>query len=372
MSELPRAKLPRVRILTRYLVARFLGFFAAFLIVAIVTIAIVEMMLNLGDMLRGDDGLSGISSYLLLRLPAYYLRDLVPMVAFGAAFFTLATAARWLELLAMKAGGLSPRRIAAPLLGAAIVLSGATFVVNETLILEATRLWNQRDVESNPIRFRQGSFWYQRGRTIYNIGDADRATNTLRGVRIFELDSKGRLLRSIDAPSATVDPDDRWHFQSPLIRSFDAADRAAPPVVERHAVEVSLALQDAGGLALMNADLGTLSVDELSQVIAQQRSHGRQATRPRALFHRRLAEPFVVLLFVLAAIPLGVGARARGSQGTTLPALYGVLIVAAFFSLRSAANTLTTGGLLPPSPTPWILLLVFGLFATWRYVEMPG
>ena len=59
-----------MRILTRYLIARFLGTFAAFLVVSTLTIIVVEMMLNLGDMLRDDSGLRGVSSYLFLRIPS--------------------------------------------------------------------------------------------------------------------------------------------------------------------------------------------------------------------------------------------------------------------------------------------------------------
>ena len=361
-----------MRILTRYLVARFLGFFAAFFIVSTVTITIVEMMLNLGDMLRGDGGLSDISSYLLLRLPAYYLRDLVPIVGFAAAFFTLGTAGRWLELLAAKAGGLSPQRIAAPLLVTALLLAGAAFLLNETWVLDATRRWNQRDEIANPIRFREGSFWYQRGRTIYNIGDADRATNTLRGVRIFELDDRGRLMRSIEAPAATLDAADRFEFQAPLVRRFDPDDRTRAPEIEDHRGVVSLPLQDQSGGALMNADLSTLSVRDLSQVVARQRARGEPAARPRALLHARLAEPWVVLVFVLVAVPFGVRAERGGSQGMTVAALYGIGLVTAFFALRSFVGTLTTNGLLPPSPGPWVLLAGFLALGSWRYARMPA
>ena len=38
----------------------------------------------------------------------------------------------------------------------------------------------------------------------------------------------------------------------------------------------------------------------------------------------------------------------------TLSALYGIAIVAAFFSFRSVAETLTMGGLVAPSPAPWL------------------
>jgi LPS export ABC transporter permease LptG len=361
-----------VRILTRYLVARFLGFFVAFLIVSTATIVVVEMMLNLGDMLKGERGLPGIASYLLLRLPAYYLRDLLPIAAFAAAFFTLGSAARWLELLAMKAGGLSPHRIALPLLLTGLILTAGTFLVSETLILEATRAWSQRDSKANPIAFRQGSFWYQRGRTIYNIEEADRATNTLRGVQVYELASNGRLLRSIEAPEVVIEGDDRWLFEAPLVRDFDPSAPESPPVVTHYDAKVELPLADASGAVLMTADVTTLSVFELRQLIEQQQTRGVAPARPLALLHARLAEPFVVLLFVLAAIPLGARVERTGAQGMTLPALQGIVIIAAFFSLRSATNTLTASGLLPPTTFPWLLLAAFASFGVWRFAEMPS
>jgi len=142
-----------------------------------------------------------------------------------------------------------------------------TFALDETVVLDASRKWSQRDSDSNPIAFRQGSFWYQRGRTIYNIGDADRATNTLRGIQILELDAKGRLLRSIDAERATVESDDQWVFDAPLVRVFDPELREAPPTVVRHEGETRLSLADQTGLALMNADIATLSVAQLHELI---------------------------------------------------------------------------------------------------------
>jgi len=361
-----------VRILTRYLVARFFATFIAFLVVSSATIVIVEMMLNLGDMLKRQTGLTGIINYLSLRLPAYYLRDLVPSVAFAAAFFTFGDSARAREILATKAGGLSPRRTATPVLISAMLLSAAAFVVNETLVLQATQLWNQRDSKSNPISFRQGSFWYQRGRTIYNIGDADRATNTLRGIQIYELDDQRRLLRSIEAERATVSGEHRWNFQAPLIRRFSPTQPEEPPITERHTGELTLDLAEEPGRALMNADVTTLSLSELQQVASYQQQRSRSTARPDALLHARMSDPFTTLLFVLAAIPLGIRVEARTGQGMTLSALYGIATVAAFFSLRSLAEALTTGGLLTPAQGPWTLVVAFGGFAGWRYARMPG
>ena len=57
------------------------------------------------------------------------------------------------------------------------------------------------------ISFRQSSFWYHRGNTVYNIQEADKKSKTLYGVSVFELDQNGRLIRSIRAKQVEVGDD---------------------------------------------------------------------------------------------------------------------------------------------------------------------
>jgi lipopolysaccharide export LptBFGC system permease protein LptF len=363
-----------VRILTRYLVSRFLGFFAAFLVISTVVIIIVEMMLNLGDMLSGASGLADVGTFLLLRLPAYYLRDLVPIVAFAAAFFTLARSSRWLEILAIEAGGLSRLRIAGPILIAAAALVVATLVVNETVVLSATRLWNQRGAEESgmPITFKHGSFWYHRGRTIYNIADADRATRTLRGVRVYEVGPKGHLTRSISAPTARIEGSGQWVFDSPLIRTFDPVDHLRAPSTRHEVGEVALALADSADLALMNADLTTLSLSDLREAALRGGSGRRRSLQLQSLYHTRLAEPLTLWVFVLAAVTLGIRVDHAQGLGMIQSAFLGIGVVAIFFSLRSFAETLTAEGLLPPYPAPWLLLASFFALGAWRFARIRG
>jgi lipopolysaccharide export system permease protein len=124
-----------VRILSRYFAVRFTGLFAAILFASTLTIVIVEMLLNLDDMLRAQDGMTGVLRYLFLRIPSYYLRDLMPVAAFAASFFTLATASRWHETTAVKAGGLSPHRIVLPILATAALLALASLILAETWVV---------------------------------------------------------------------------------------------------------------------------------------------------------------------------------------------------------------------------------------------
>jgi lipopolysaccharide export LptBFGC system permease protein LptF len=203
-----------VRILSRYFVWRFLKYFTAILIASTIGISTVEMLLNFDDVLRVGQDSANIAEYLLLRIPSYYLRDLVPVSAFAAAFMSVGMAARWLETTASKAGGISPGRIVTPLLVTSAVLSLGTFGVNETLVVQATQRWAQLERgDTRLAAFRQGSFWYHSGRTIYNIKEADREARTFEQVRIYYRNSRGRLTSSLYADHVQIEDSHHWLFE---------------------------------------------------------------------------------------------------------------------------------------------------------------
>ena len=97
-----------MRILSRHFLASYLTFYLAILIASLLVIGVIEMALNFDDALEFSEGLSGIGTYLFLRLPSYYLPYLIPVSSFGAAFLCLGLPARTQEVVAIKAGGIAP------------------------------------------------------------------------------------------------------------------------------------------------------------------------------------------------------------------------------------------------------------------------
>ena len=108
------ARLPPVRILSHYFVARFLGLFVMVLAAALLALGAIELVLGL-DELAGSDApgpgdAGSVLRRLALRLSTYYLVDLLPMASFVAVFLALALAGRSREMLAVQAGGITPRQ----------------------------------------------------------------------------------------------------------------------------------------------------------------------------------------------------------------------------------------------------------------------
>ena len=358
-----------MKLVSRYFLGRFLGYFLVILTLLMLVILVADLLLNLDNILDQTEGsLGALALALALRTPARYLPVLVPLACFAGAFMAVGLAARWHEITALKAGGVSPLRVAIPLLGAALLLSGVALVLDETVVVQAARALHGGSADAEPVAFRRGSFWYQRGRSIYNIRQADSDAGTLEGVSVYDLDEHGRLVRSLRAPRGRVDAAGHWVLQDAVVLSFDPDHPAAAPRVERLA-ETTLVVQGESELALLDANAATLTLEDLREYIQARIRDGADVTRLRALLHERLSDPLSVLLFALLALPLAL--RVEDTKSLAAPALQGIGLVALFFVLRNLGSTLADQGVAPPAVPSWLVLCAFLVFGFWRLSRVP-
>ncbi len=206
----------------------------------------------------------------------------------------------------MKAGGVSPLRVLVPVLVAAGVISGLALLLNETVAVQAHEASRRHDGDGGEVTFRRGSFWYHKGHTIYNVRDADPAARALLDVAIFELDDRGRLLRTIQAARATMGEGgplaprrrgdarlrSRRRRRRPRSTSTSPTPRSTCPTRRRCSTSASRRSRSR----------------ELREYRAQQEPGDTEFVRAEALLHERIAEP-------LASLRLrGAGAAARAAR----------------------------------------------------------
>jgi len=355
-----------VRIISRYFLASYLRLFCTILLGSLVAIAIVEMLLKFDDVVESRTP-AGIVAYFLLRIPSEYLRDTLPVASFAAAFLCIGGPARAREITALKAGGVSPRRIVVPVVLASLLLSLLALGVNETLVLSAERSLTDLAQPDDGITFRRGSFWYHRGNVVYNIRDADRDTHTLHGVNVFRLNAQGRLLESLHADHVKVE-DGAWVLSDAMRRSFDPARPEAAPGVDRVS-EKALDLGNTRDLALLDAGIERLSIAELREYIAVRTTDGRDPIDARGRLHRRLADPLTVTLFAWLALPLGFGVERTKSLAVS--GLIGIVWVCVYYTMRTAASLFASASVAPAAFAPWLLLAAFAGFGAWRLARAP-
>src|SRR5262249_22860146 len=122
-----------VGVLARYLLVRFIVLFAAVLAILVVLVGVVELLSDFGDFVREGISFSDALAVVALRIPHKHLPLLIPIASFSAAFLAVGGAARNNEVIAMKAGGVSPLRVLIPVLACAVGIPGAALPVTHTL-----------------------------------------------------------------------------------------------------------------------------------------------------------------------------------------------------------------------------------------------
>lgn len=345
-------------ILARYVMTRFLRAFFGSLVILLLAVLVVDMLLNLEEILEVENDLVGVFRYLLLRVSSAYLPYMIPVATFTGAFFSVGQAARNLEIVAMKAGGVSPLFAMVPLFVAAAALSVVSLLVNETLSVGASAALHARSgTELGEIELGSGTIWYHTGRYIYNIGELDPDSGAHQDVRIYERDEAGRLVRMIHAKSGVQSSPLQWTLDGATSRTFAAGSPDSPPRTERFP-ELVITLGDSSAPALLRARVGTVPVWKLFEY-----ARATGVPRVRSVLHQRLTAPLLVLLFALLAVPLGL--RVERTRSLALPALQGVTLLFFFLLAREYAASFGAGGPISAVLAPWSTLLVFtGLGAT--------
>lgn len=357
-----------MRIVSRHYLASYLGSFAAVLALALLLMTVIEMLVNFDEVVEHREAAGGALLYLFVRVPALYLRDVIPAASFIAAFLCIGLSARAREITALKTGGIAPLRAALPVLLAAIALSAGTLLVNETFLLGASREFTRFENPDQPIIFRRGSFWYHRGTTFYNVRESDREAKLLRGVRMFALSPSGRLLESVEAEEVRITEDDRWRFRDATRRRFDVSAPTAPPTIER-LDELVMDAAGNGDLELLETSEHQLSVLELAQAMRARLAEGRDAFHFRVMLHQRLAEPVTVLVFALLAIPIGLSVER--TRSLAISAVYGIVLVAAFRASWQVATLLAHNGFRSAAAGPWLVQLAFTGVGAWLLARAP-
>lgn len=355
-----------VGVLSRYLLVRFVATFLGVLVALIVLIGVIELLADFGDVVTSSSGFLDAWLMLILRIPHKHMPILIPASAFAAAYLSVGTAARSYEILAMKASGISPLRVLVPVLLAAAVISGLALLFNETVAVRAREASRDHSSDDGGVTFRRGSFWYHKGHTIYNVRDADPAARALLDIAIFELDDRGRLLRTVQAARATVGEGGRWHLADAVLRSFDPTDASAPSQYERLA-DAEIDLPD--DKALLDVNVSALSIAELREYRSQQEPGDTESVRAEALLHERIAEPLASLVFVVMALPLAL--RVERTKSLAVPALQGVAVIFLFYMMREYGGTLATQGVTSAAGTSWAIVAIFLAAGAWQIWRTP-
>jgi lipopolysaccharide export system permease protein len=346
-------------VLGRYLIRAILGHALLVMLVLLALTGLYLFITQQDDIGVGTYTLGDALLYVALTLPQYAF-DLLPIATLIGALLALGNLARSMELIVVRAAGVSPFRIGVWVAGAGLILMALTGTIGEFVAPPMERYGQQmRTFE----KFRDYSMvgnrsaWAKDGDTILSVRRQS-ADNQYGGVFVFHFDAQRRLRSVGRANSARIDADNRWRLDNYRESRFEE-QRVVPRRAASSELQTNIS-QEFLGLAAVNPE--SLPLRDLWRYVRHLRANGLDARQHETAFWARIARTVAVAIIVVLAVPFAFGPMR--SAGTGARTVVGVMIGVVFFLL---ARMLESGGAvfdLPPIIVAWAPTALLALITT--------
>lgn len=300
----------------------------------------LDVMLSLvgefGDVGKGGYGFGQAVAYMAYTVPrrAHYL---FPTAAVIGSLMALGQLAASSELTALRALGLSRRRLSIAVAGSLMILTALMVLNGETL-----GPWGQRRADAlkasarsdNMIVARYSGLWAREGDIILNAnGGEERDDGTerwleLRDVRLYEFEEDGRL-KSLALVKRAEHRPGGWLLRDVTRTTFTATSATQTRIPE----ERWASKLDATALSADMDRPRYLSAAELRSAIDYRRRNALDAGEFEEHYWGRWFYPINVLALCLAAVPFAFGTLRSGGLGRRL--FVGIVFALGFWLLQT-------------------------------------
>ena len=344
-AALPEVRLRHLRVTTldRYIVAELIGPFG-FGLSAFMLIFVATNLLSLGRLITEDHApLWAVIEYFIWGLPQV-VPYVISMAMLLGVLLSLQRLSGESEITAMKAGGISLERIAAPLLVVGLALSFLTFFIEQTIVPFA----NDRSTEILQVTIKHATSLGTNltvytplpdgGRQLTAATAYDATTQSLLNVTVIQYDRHSAPQLIIFSDRAQSKGTTDWTFENARTYRFDPDGSNVESSQRMLIVDIG-----EGPTSLLKRAKGApqeMSRREIADVIRTGQLNDYQRGQYVAEFQSQLARPFACLVFALLAVPFGLR-RVRGG-GTSVGFGLAVLIVFIYYVVMTISNSIGT------------------------------
>jgi LPS export ABC transporter permease LptF/LPS export ABC transporter permease LptG len=341
----------------------------------------LERARPLFEFLVRDSGSPKLVAYLFALVLPQALPYAIPLGVLVATLITLSRMSSDGEITAMRAAGVSGRRVAPPILAFGflmmLVAAAASLWLTPWSIRERTKIQNQLISGQLTAEVQARVFQEQFPNSILYISDIPSTTNT-HWHRIFLADVTPSTDRG-DSPRVTLATDAIAVPDAAQNRIQLSLSNASTYDVSKDPSEYKVSSSPAHDIILQakpNDPLPSRPVVEMDTGPLYKLAYRDLTDRERTLearieLNQRLALPFACMLLALTGIPLGVGSRRSGKSSAyvltvALAFLYDMGLVVAIHFGRE--------GTIPAGLAMWMPNLVFAIlgFSMLARLESPG
>jgi LPS export ABC transporter permease LptG/LPS export ABC transporter permease LptF len=354
----------------RWVLGQTLRFFLLVLLAVCGLYVAVNFSEQVEEIQRNNVPLVVVASFYLHLLPQV-LHDTLPLAFLIAVLGTTALLEKHNETVALKAAGISLRRLAAPLVLFGGVLSLLLFFVDETVVQRANRTSQKlEDVikgrkGTRNFRFTDQSFLFlPDGRTVVSFLLFDSEKNLLVRPSLYVLDERLGLRARWFAQKATF-INGTWVGEEVWNRTFlpDGSEDFTPRTAK---TPLPLSVKP----EYFRRDFrkpSQMSFSELAAYIRRLQTAGYKVDKLLVQLHQKLAYPLSLFLLPWLALPY---AFRLGRRGTVMGIATALVLAMAYFSLTALMSKLGEVALLPPVLAAWAPTITFFLLGLNRQVTL--
>jgi lipopolysaccharide export system permease protein len=356
-------------ILSHYLSRLFITRTLAALLAFAALLQLLDLLDSASTVLARGGGAGDLLHYAVLRLPLI-LERVIPLSVLVGSLATLWGLAQHNEVTAFRAAGMTPYRLVATLMPAALIIAATHFLISDQIAPRTERAflnwWKSTapdETGDQPAEAKR--IWLRVGGSILAIDKVEDRGHTLDGVELFERDAIGRLTGRVQAARATYE-DGRWVLQDGRRFAVAGASTHTEPF-ERS--DWAAALTPANVLDVANPP-ENLSRSRLRNILRGAWSGTQSPSYYRTRLYASYAGPLASLTMVLLAAPVAHGMRRRGtlSGGLALGLVTGLL----FLVSNGLMMALGEAAVVPALLAAWAPTVLFAAFAGAVLVHIEG
>ncbi len=283
--------------------------------------------------------------YVTLLVPNH-LYELLPISVLIGTIFVMARLAQSSEYTILRTSGLGPWRALKLLLGLGAFFVALSFVVGDYVAPVSERAAQLLKARyQGRITLGQTGAWLKERQTdsnfIVNVKELS-PDNELRGVQIFEFNSKGLIVSTTEAPVATFSGDAAWLLRNAKREEFQIPAGVSQPGSSRPQAKINrTTLESFRWPTEISTEMVSVSLlkpermatIDLFNYISHLNANDQSAQRYEIEFWKKVFYPLSCLVMVMLALPFAyLHFRSGGIAGYVFA---GVMIGISFFLLNN-------------------------------------
>jgi lipopolysaccharide export system permease protein len=363
-------KLPRLSIIDRYIIRKFLGTFFYAIIIIIAISCIFDLSEHIDDYFEHKSTFKDVVVHYYLNFIPYFTIIFSPLIVFISVIYFTSRMAYSMEIIALLSNGMSFNRLLRPYILAAFVIALMTFTINSFILPYANIIRNEfmdRTFRTGPKNYNERNIHKQIMPGVYIYMESYSISSNTGFKFSIEKFDEGKLVSKLISEYVQWDSTkSKWRMRNYYMRTYIGLKEI---VKEGTVLDTALNMRPGDFAVRDDSFYETMTMRKLNNYISALKMQGAETvTFYLVEKHKRLAFPFSTFILTLIGVTLS-SKKIKGGIGMHIGAGLGLSFSYIFFMQFSSQFAIN--GSLPPMLAAWTPNLIFGIIVIVLYRIAP-